>query len=166
MAGSKGRSGRKPKPTALKAFSGAFEKNPQRRNHREPKAPSNRPKKPRHVQGTAATQWYALVKRLEKLKILSSIDEVAIEQYALTYAAFREAEKNVRKRGSCIDYIDANGNELSKRNPADTAMIEHGRRLTQIESEFGLTPSSRTRVQVPDDGTARGNKEKAARFLS
>lgn len=165
MAARKGQ-GRKPKPTALKILSGAFEKNPQRQNHREPSAPKSRPKKPRHVQGVAATQWHALVKRLEVLGILSSVDEVAVEQYALTYAAWREAWKDVNKNGSFIEYIDGQGNQMRKRNPADSAFVELGRRLTQLECEFGLTPSSRTRVQVPDEGKASGNKDKAAKFLA
>ena len=158
--------GRKPKPTALKILSGAFEKNPQRQNHREPKAPKGKPTKPRHVQGIAATQWHALVKRLDKLKILSNVDEVAIEQYALTYAEWREAWKDCQKNGSFIEYVDGHGNRMRKRNPASSAFVELGRRLTQIEVEFGLTPSSRTRVQVPDDGKAHGNKDKAAKFLA
>lgn len=166
MAGAKGRSGRKPKPTPLKILSGAFEKDPQRRNHREPTAPKGKPTKPKHVQGIAATQWHALVNRLETLTILSSVDEVAIEQYALTYAEWREAWKDCKKNGSFIEYVDSLGNKMRKRNPASSAFVELGRRLTQMECEFGLTPSSRTRVQVPDEGKASGNKDKAAKFLA
>lgn len=160
------RQGRKPKPTALKVLSGAFEKDPQRRNHREPQAPRAKPIKPRHVQGIAATQWYSLVKRLDSLKILSCVDEVAIEQYALTYAAWREAWQDIHKNGSWIEYVDALGNKMRKRNPADSTFSDLGRRLTQLEVEFGLTPSSRTKVMVPDDKTGSSNKAKAAKFLA
>ena len=142
MAARKGRGGPKPKPTAMQELSGAFEKNPQRRNHREPVAPQDRPVLPDYFAEEEIREWNRLVAKLERNGVLSSVDAAAIEQFAVNAVQFHVAWRDVNKTGSWFEYVDGNGNRLRKRNPAHTALLAYGRRLTELLREFGLTPVS------------------------
>lgn len=142
MAGRKGRGGPKPKPTAMQELSGAFEKNPQRRNRREPSVPRDRPAQPDYFTETEIREWNRLVAKLEQNGVLSSVDAGAIEQFAVNAVQFHIAWRDVNKAGSWFEYVDANGNRQRKRNPAYVAFLAYGRRLTELLKEFGLTPAT------------------------
>jgi len=142
--------GRKPTPTALKLL----RNNPGRRplNTREPKPPTARSAPPAYLTGAAATEWRRLAPELARLGLLTTIDRDALAAYCQTFARWREAELEIRKRGMVLKGRDG-GPVLS---PFVTVA---SRALAQMRAwliEFGMTPSARSRVTTataakPDD---------------
>ena len=134
--------GRKPKPTALKLVQG----NPGKRklNTREPRPrPANLGNAPRWLPAEGQRQWRKVGKELAEIGVLSALDQHALALYCMEYARWREYQK--RAKGA-ETLINDKGNEIQ--NPylrlADRA-FDH---MLKIMSEFGMTPSSRTRLQV------------------
>ena len=135
--------GRKPQPTALKVLKGTFDKNPQRRNREEPTPPVSRPTCPRHLTRTAKAEWKRMVKELELLGVLTKVERGSLEQYCQTYSEWRHAHKTIEEDGRY--YQGQNG---MIEHPAGRAMRAHAAMLAKYLIEFGMTPSSRTRLHV------------------
>jgi len=133
----------RPEPTALKVLKGSFIKDPQKRNRREPTPPIGAPKKPRSLSRLAKAEWGRVTKELEILGVLSTVERGAVEQYCRAYAEWREACKRLDTEGRYFD---------TERGPIESPAGKSMRALSLICHkylvEFGLTPSSRTRLQV------------------
>lgn len=84
-------SGRKPKPTAVKALEG----NPGKRslNTGEPKPEKKAPRCPAWLEGEAKKEWKRMAGQMEKLGILTEIDMAAFAGYCQAYARWKEAEE-------------------------------------------------------------------------
>ena len=139
--------GRRPKPTALKELQG----NPGKRaiNRNEPK-PIGVPRCPSHLDDGAKKEWARISKELIAIGLLTSVDRAALAAYCSSYSRWAEAELNIQKFGTVIK-SPKSGYPLQ--NPyvgvANTA-LDH---MRKFGVEFGLTPASRTRLQVePPDG--------------
>ena len=134
--------GRKPTPTALKLL----RNNPGRRplNAREPKPPTVRSAPPAYLTGAAATEWRRLAPELARLGLLTTIDRDALAAYCQTFARWREAEAEIKKRGMVLK--GQNGGPVL--SPYVTVA---NRALVQLRAwlvEFGMTPSARSRVST------------------
>lgn len=134
--------GRKPKPTALKELAGNPGKRPL--NEREPKPRAAVPTAPRHLTGEARKEWRRMGRELLALGVLTTVDRAALAAYCVAYARWADAEAQVTKLGTVVK--TANGNLIQ--NPylavANRAMDQ----MMKAAGEFGMTPSSRSRVQV------------------
>jgi P27 family predicted phage terminase small subunit len=134
--------GRRPKPTALKELQG----NPGKRalNKHEPK-PGGIPKCPVHLDKDAKREWKRISVELIALGLLTSVDMAALAAYCSAYSRWAAAEKNIQKFGMVIR-SKKSGEPV--KNPyvliADAA-LDH---LRKFGTEFGLTPASRSRLQV------------------
>lgn len=144
-------SGRRPKPTKLKQLQG----NPGHRplNDAEPKPRLGRPDKPEGLVGEAAAEWDRIIPEIEAMGILTVVDRAALAAYCFNYARWFAAEKEVSDRGILIDepIVDAEGNEVgtrTKKNPACTEVASALRLMHKFLVEFGLTPSSRSRLRL------------------
>lgn len=123
MAGVAGRSGSKPKPTALKALAGNPGKRPLPEN--EPKLPKSDWKAPDYLLGDALAEWDRVVPILNACKVLTDGDLQTVVAYCL-----------------CVGEIA----ELARaREPIRSVTFSQFRSLA---SELGLTPASRARVQT------------------
>lgn len=144
------KAGRKPKPSHLKRVAG----NPGKRalNAREPKPLPGRPECPPHLQGEAAAEWPRLVEQLEGMGILAASDRGSMAVYCQTWARWIEAERGIADEG-----LISHGEKGSYQNPYVSIANQAMRQLVKVAAEFGLTPSSRSRVQVPE----RANDELA-----
>lgn len=134
--------GRKPKPTALKVLAG----NPGKRalNRAEPKPRVVMPRPPEHLSEDEKTKWKAVVRELHPLGLVTTIDRDALAMYCVIYVRWMKAEKIVREKGEVMK--TAAGNLIQ--NPylpiANRALDQ----LNKLGAEFGMTPSSRTRVKT------------------
>ena len=137
--------GRKPKPTALNELAG----NPGKRalNKDEPRPPALRvlPALPEHLGELARRKWEELSSQLYSIGVLTEIDLDALERYCMVYQRWREAEENVVKKGGPILQTAA-GNVIQ--NPYLSIANRCIEQLDKLAAEFGLTPSSRTRVKA------------------
>jgi P27 family predicted phage terminase small subunit len=134
--------GRPPKPTALKKLAG----NPGKRalNTAEPQFESVLPKCPTHLKKEARREWKRVVGELFAAGLLTSVDRAALAAYCQAWARWVEAEKQL----AIVGYTFKTENGYQQQSPwvgiANSA-LENIRRFAV---EFGMTPSSRSRVKV------------------
>jgi P27 family predicted phage terminase small subunit len=116
----------------------------------------------------AALTYRRLLKDLKKMRILAGNDLVSVEALALAYARAIEAEDHVTQNGVMI-----RGAFGWTANPAVAMARAQWQEVRKWSIEFGLTPSSRTRVaQIEEanedqDGVTGGTgaKESVEKFL-
>lgn len=135
--------GRKPKPTELKAVQG----NPGHRplNKREPR-PKSPVKRPRGLGKGAAKFWRDHAPELERLQILTGIDAAAFQLMAEHYAIAVQAARELHESGLTVE-----GKDGLKKNPLAQVFKDNAVAFKSFAAEFGMTPSSRTRLKVPED---------------
>ncbi len=134
--------GRKPKPTKLKLLQGNPGHRPLNQNEPEPK--TEIPEPPGHLTVGALTEWNRISQQLFNLGLLSGIDRTELAMYCQAYDRWVEAEKVIEEKG--VLYKTKSGNVMT--SPmlwvANKAMDQCHKFLT----EFGMTPSSRSRVSA------------------
>jgi P27 family predicted phage terminase small subunit len=140
--------GRRPKPTALKLVDGTAR--PDRMNPDEPIPPSGEVKCPVWLHGRARRVWRELEPVLKAMGVLTVADVAMFAALCETQAEFIDAREDVRKRGIEIERkrYDKQGREfyLVEDNPSVRIASDAGKRLKALMVEFGMSPSSRTRV--------------------
>jgi P27 family predicted phage terminase small subunit len=120
---------------------GDFEHDPQRQNKREPKPKAGKPPCPRWIKGTARTEWNRICKLLMETKVLTKDCGPALEQYVLHYHRWRLSAKAIMSgEATRTDQI---------------AFREASQFCHRWLCEFGLTPASRTRVQIEVETNSR-----------
>jgi P27 family predicted phage terminase small subunit len=134
--------GRKPTPTALKKLAG----NPGHRafNHSEPTPKKVMPRPAAHLSEVERKKWRTLVKELYPLGLLTSIDIDSLAFYCVLFARWEKAERIVREKGEVIKTV--NGNIIQ--NPYLSIANRSLEQMNKIAAEFGMTPSSRSRVKT------------------
>ena len=134
--------GRKPKPTAIKELEG----NPGKRalNKKEPKPESAIPTCPNHLKGVASQEWRRVTRELYALGVLTRVDRAALAAYCTAYKDYVQAENKLKKEGAVI--ISDKGGLYQ--NPWMAIKKRSMDQMVKFASEFGMTPSSRSRVQV------------------
>lgn len=139
-----GKRGPAPKPSKLKLIQGTYRKDRAAANEPQPEAST--PTCPTWLHREAKKEWKRIVPELEALGLLTQIDRAALAAYCSAYAEWWEMEKDIQSKGR-VQVTDT-GYEAVRpsvgiRNRALDTMHKF---LTQ----FGLTPSSRTRINVPE----------------
>ena len=168
--------GRKPKPTHLKLLEG--EPNKDRINFDEPKFKPKAPKCPSWLSVEAKHEWNRLAPELERLGLLTGADMAMFASYCSAVGKLEWAEKEMKKMrrlemkaaqakgikpseqpmmGGMISSVKAKNEKgefksTGKFNTLPYVWI-YNKCLEQLRSfgaEFGLSPSSRTRIKVDD----------------
>lgn len=139
--------GRKPQATAIKVASGAFQKDPQRRNHDEPIAKLGEPEMPEAVASdeTAKKRWVWVCEQLKSMNLLHQTDQGLIAGYCLDYSMMLSLWEEIK--GGNVSYVNAKGSMSVK--PQATQFNTFSDRILKREAELGLTPSARTRLRAP-----------------
>jgi P27 family predicted phage terminase small subunit len=134
--------GRKPKPTALKRLSG----NPGKRgyNHDEPVPPDGLPDCPAHLSFDAREEWHRLAATLHRMGILTTVDRAALAAYCQAWGRWVEAEEKLQ--GSPTLLKSPSG--YVQQNPWLSIANKQLEIMGRYMAELGLTPASRSRVQV------------------
>lgn len=142
--------GRKPKPPELRLIEG----NPGHRPIPEntPKPFPKAPTRPAWILPEAKREWSRIVPHLERLGLLTIVDRAALTGYCQSWARYRQAEDILNKKGFTL--ITGQGTEIQRPEVAISRnMLQQ---IRAFAAEFGLTPSSRGRIQLPgtdeDDG--------------
>lgn len=145
------RMGRPPKPTNLKILEGNPGKRPLPKN--EPKPKPLAPKRPAWLTGEGKKMWERLSPELERLGLLTVIDGEAFTAACQCWKTYVDCQRFLKKNGLTHTYTNTQGAE----NEVERPEVRIGQKaLDQFRSfcsEFGLTPSSRTRIEVrPAEG--------------
>jgi len=136
--------GPKPKPTALKILEGNPGKRPLNLN--EPKPLRIAPKCPDWLLEEAKKEWKRFTPELERLGLLTRIDRVAFIGYCQNYAIYIETEKYLKENGRVMKTKSGAIKTRPEVYIANNAL----KFVRSFASEFGLTPSSRGRIYLPD----------------
>jgi P27 family predicted phage terminase small subunit len=158
--------GRKPAPTKLKILKGVQN---DRINHSEPVPPSGKPETPKHLGNVALEEWERICVVLQQMNLLSRADGLALELYCECRSKWLWARAEVKEHGMLIksttDVIRKNKvvatKEYWRANPAINIEIQMCRLMKDFLIEFGLTPSSRSRIP----STAPRPKDELEEFL-
>lgn len=134
--------GRKPKPTALKAAAGNPGKRPL--NRREPKPQSGLPPCPAWLKGEGRKEYRRLGRLLVDMGVMTTVDRTSFVMRCEAWGRYVDARAQVARLGTVVK--TANGNLIQ--NPYLPVMNKALEQVAKFDAEFGLTPSSRSRVQV------------------
>lgn len=141
--------GRKPKPTVLNMLAGNPGKRPL--NDREPVAPAGIPACPDYLDEVAQGEWFRVADLLEQMGLMSPLDRSALAAYCVVYSRWVHAEEQVRKFGTIVKSPDKG---FPMKSPYLTVADQSLEAMRKLMVEFGLTPSSRSRIRVPADPQA------------
>jgi len=149
--------GRKPVPTALKILRG----NPgcRRLNDREPEpAEAVNLTPPDWLNEDAKAEWADKAPMLQRLGLLTEADLDAFCLYCQTFARWKEAEKKLLQFGMVVKSNSNNGFPVL--SPYLQISNKAQAQATKMLIEFGLTPSSRSRVTVSKKQKVDKQKER------
>jgi len=144
------RPGPKPKPIPIKKLAG----NPGKRSLEARRAlpAAGDPLAPKgHLPREGYELWNALAPRLIELGLFTELDRQTLEMMCLHYAYANKAERILRKEG-----LLASGSQgQDVKHPAHQMLLDHSRQFLRYAAEFGMTPSSRSKIEIaekePDD---------------
>lgn len=147
--------GAKPKPTTLKLIQGTAQKSRMNPNEPKPAKPAKVPAPPAHLSTQAKSEWKRIAKELHSTGILTKIDVKALGAYCQAFADMIRAEGLLAKWN--LDHPDQVNIQrtlggIDKTHPYVLQIREHRRDMVRFAAEFGLTPSSRTRVKAVGQG--------------
>lgn len=137
-------------PTKLKVLHGTLRKH--RTNTHEPDVKAAIPTCPRELSPTAKKEWRRIAPELARLGLLSRIDRAALAMYCDHYARWLEAIAALQKYGVVVKSPSG----YPMQSPYVAIANKSGEQVRLLLGEFGMSPSSRTRVHAtpepePDD---------------
>lgn len=140
--GIKGVQGRKPKPTALRLLAG----NPGKRaiNKDEPRVRPSIPACPRELSLRVKREWRKLAVQLYDAGVLTEIDRIALAGLVVSYVRWIEAQEGLIKTGLLVK----GPNGIPRQNPLIRIGVEAQSEYVRLLGEFGMSPSSRSRLHV------------------
>ncbi len=152
------RTGPPPTPTSLRVLMGNPGKRPLPKN--EPKPPPVSPRVPSFLTKDAKKEWKRIAPQLERLGLLTQMDMAALAGYCESYAQWKKAVEFMHKHGEVYPIKNEDGTVKYLQQVPQVSIANKA--LHQIRvfcSEFGLTPSSRSRIQVPGADDADDSME-------
>lgn len=163
--------GRKPTPTHLRVIAGTEKPKHDPASEPQPKR-AKRPKAPDHLNAATAAIWDQVVKELDSISILTSVDVFAVEILASAISDHRTAvqqladnaashiadeeagvEPTYSANGHYYRVVATSGSLTWKAHPAQALKSDADRRIRGWCAEFGLTPAARTRLTVGTGGS-------------
>lgn len=142
MAGRKGRSGRPRLPSAVKKLHGSYRPSTAAKN--EIQFPVTRLSPPEWLDQYALDEWERVVPLLDKVRILTEPDLIALANYCATVSVAIRATMDVNKKGLMTSPLK--GSKMVRVNPLIKVAQEARAQCLRFGIEFGLTPAARSRV--------------------
>lgn len=149
------RPGRKPKPTHIKLVEGRPGHRALNQDEPQPDAVDEGLKPPAWLSGEARTKWEEDFPLLVRNGMITDVDVNAFARYCQAYGRMIVAESMVAKQGEVL--IAPSG--FPVQNPYLAVANKAAEQMHKAETEFGMTPSSRSRVSKTPP------KKKTNRFL-
>ena len=143
-----GKRGPAPTPTAILNLRGSWRANA---NKAEPMPKAGRPECPDWLDESAQAAWEQLAPQLEDMGVLTVIDGQALTLLCQTWAKWKEAELAIREHGAVSPIYNADGSlKYMQQSPHVSIARSAADQLAKMFREFGMTPSARTRIEVPE----------------
>lgn len=147
-----GRRGPPPKPSALKKLEGTFR--PDRAAPREVSPPPGVPDAPEWLDEEARAEWERIVPHLAKLRILAEIDRGTLADYCTAHSLAVASTVEYQREGLMVDTPHG-----PRKHPLIKVAQEARAQARVLAQEFGLSPSSRTRISAPPKPAEGDNTE-------
>lgn len=148
--------GRKPKPTALKIITGKPGHRPLNDDEPTPEIIIDTPEYPAHLSGEARAEWNRLYPILARNGMISEADLNSFAGYCQAYGRWQVAESYIAQQGEVLIAGGGEGKQgMPIQNPYLAVSNKAQEYMLKREIEFGMTPSSRSRVSAT---AARGGK--------
>lgn len=132
------------KPTHLKAIQGTERKD--RANPNEPEASSALPTAPEYLSETQAEKFAALVSILDRMRIASADNVGAIADLAVVECELEDDTVLLADIGPY--YVPSKESGIIRAHPAVARLTANRQRAQALRGEFGLTPSSKSKVSA------------------
>lgn len=119
----------------------------------DPKPLAGAPKAPRWLPASARSEWDRVTPILTERKILTEADLGCLESYCLAIAQVRDCQAILTQLDSPF-FEGSNG--APRPHPALRVMHTAMTLARQLAAELGLTPVSRSRPAISDEGEDNG----------
>ena len=145
--------GRRPIPTQLKIIKGTDQ--PCRMKKDEPKPADDNIEMPEGLSVDAAKHWGKVCQQLQDAHIITNIDVMALSMYCEAYSTWSSANKKIQVHGAVIK----GQNGFPVQSPYLMVANKAFEQMRSMLMEFGMTPSSRTRVSTTSDAKKKNRFE-------
>ena len=105
---------------------------------------------PKWLEPEAKKEWRRLAKQMEAIGILTEVDMAAFAGYCQAYARWKEAEEFITQHGTIVKTPSGYWQQVPQVSIAQTYL----KIMNKFAEQFGLTPSSRSRIIASDGGPA------------
>lgn len=157
--------GRHPKPTKMKIIQGTLRND--RANGEEPILPSVTPGEvqcPSYLTERARNIFKQIREVLAiDMQVMTKADRYALILLADSWDEYMEARKDIQKNGLTTETMDQDGNLLLKTNPNVYIRNNAHKNIVALLLQFGMTPSSRTKVQKEVQQKIDESKQKSVK---
>ena len=143
MSGTPGHSGRKPMTKAQKLLAGTYRRDQDNLNAPYLPPLERLPRCPAHIKGEGQKAWGRVGRLLLNMGVLTEADLHALEAYCTVYARWQDAETHLQQNGVML----SNAGKLFP-SPYLKIAEDSSKAMRAWMTEFGITPSSRSRVTV------------------
>jgi P27 family predicted phage terminase small subunit len=137
--------GRKPVPTALKIVRGNPGGRPLPVNEPTPQGDAQMPE---WLSPAAAKHWPMVAKQLRDAGVLTSLDSAALALYCEAFSRWMHANEQIAKFGPVVKAPSG----FPVQSPFLAITNKAHEQMTKLLIEFGMTPSSRSRVTKAPSG--------------
>ncbi len=155
--------GMRPKPTRLKILAGKPGHHPLNLREPQPAIPTELPEPPLPLSRLARKEWERIGGLLLSLRILTELDLSALAAYSVVYGRWVEAENDLRRRGVMVPAKPRSRNLVQ--NPFLSIANKSLQQMLRLLAEFGMSPSTRTRIVTADASQDDAERRKAERYL-
>ncbi|MCV9379984.1 MULTISPECIES: phage terminase small subunit P27 family [Hafnia] len=133
-------------PTHLRLVKG----NPSKRaiNKNEPNPPSGVPPIPKHFDKRGKYWFKRMGEELDAVGVMSTLDAKALELLVEAYTEYRHHCEVLDEEGYTYQTGSATGEKIVKAHPAAAMKADAWKRIRAMLSEFGMTPASRSKVEI------------------
>jgi P27 family predicted phage terminase small subunit len=140
------------KPTPLLKLAGSTLAG--NRDATEPKPSATAPPMPQWLDAEARAAWKQLVPILERMRVLTEADGLALAMLCNAWSRYRTASDRLDRYGDVYPVKGPDGElKMLRRSPYAALQMEHANTVRRLLAEFGLTPAARGRVVALPEST-------------
>jgi P27 family predicted phage terminase small subunit len=133
--------GRRAKPLALHLLQGTYRAD--RHGSNQPLAVTT-PDMPAHLDELAQAEWHRLIEEMTQIGTLARLDRGLLASYCCCWSRLVAAEQKINELGLVVKA--ASGAPVN--NPFAAIALRLAKELRSLASELGLSPTSRTRLDI------------------
>jgi P27 family predicted phage terminase small subunit len=138
-------------PTEIKKQRGTLRRD--RMNPSEPVLPSVIPPIPTWLSEDGQKAFAELSTLLYDMAVLTQADELALTLLCDAYSEYKKAKEVVNELGATVEVVSREGNSKPTIRPEVQIANQSFVRVFQLLKEFGLTPSSRAKVNAIENSS-------------